>query len=386
VPINTAPLHLLVAGLLVFVDGPEDFKVDVSHHWGALLLPSVESPSADRIAFSLKWKGLDLTLEKLGQPQRRVRIAGEGWRLGATQMLLNIGVQEALSGLISLHGNALLHRESNHLLLLLGESGAGKSTLSRELMHAVPSLQLASEDMILLDPQASALHPFPRAAGLREAPAEHVVAESRRRVGFGDAAPEKWIVPYAAGRTVSPGPIALSGMAKSIILLKGPHTRESAENLLPGSYEVHLTFVGSELGRRLAESGLEVAEASMGETTAVVRLRSEPTPGQWESIELEAGKDGGLILSHGWQTHQASSGGSTCRSPLPQHARRDLVDVIPALLGHVRRPSVRSSQSPAAVLVMALARLLGSAQVWEFEPGGTPAESTDALRRLLNLA
>jgi len=149
--------HLRVAGRTVALQAGDSLLGLLATYYGAMRTHPCGVPDA---SIAVDVGRIALAVE--GQAPVAFRCAGQAIRPIATAAVVLRALAALAPDLAFLHGNALLDRETGRIVLVLGESGAGKTTLARRLAEFDGAFEPLSEDVLIVDPAAAALHPFPR--------------------------------------------------------------------------------------------------------------------------------------------------------------------------------------------------------------------------------
>lgn len=289
----------------------------------------------------------------MGHEEHRVHLPAAELAPAFAMMAIGHLLEQRQPPLIQLHGNGLVGRHGG-LVLLVGGSGVGKSTLSGLLPDSV----LVTEDLLILEPSSRLLHPFPRAAALKQ-PSATSRGEALRLDGR---------TVYLEQRAhVVTEPIRLAGAR--VILLRRPQPEDT-----PSSQRMAFSSLPESLRRELEEEAGAPLQTVRGSNSVVVEWSSTSRP------EVLA-RAGTLALKHG--AFMLGTGDARASAP-PAHepAIRSLKgsEALPALLPHLRRYGAPAREHGRCL--MQLAGLFTDAEFHELTVGGTPQDTAALIRGL----
>lgn len=305
-------------------------------------------------------------------------------------MLLNEVLAALAPDVLSLHGNALVH-PSWGVIFLMGASGAGKSTLTRELLQNLHEAhgrwKLVAEDFLVLAPAQRTMWPFPRAAGLRDCPAD--AAPVLARTGFNTHTEARGIVAYDSKDLVDANtPVALDRV--TVVLLEtGPSPGASTPSqarptalITPARATLFLSWCDEATLHMLAHTGLDVLEHEVRDACWRIVLGAYPTEAQVLRLDAACAEMGIMLLALTAGDAELAAEGRRRRPPQPMSRHLTTREGLLCMLHHLRRPRAHL-QMGASQSFMMLASSLPHAVFTQLVPGGTPADTRDCLMQLL---
>jgi hypothetical protein len=299
----------------------------------------------------------------------------------AATMLLARLLSEVRPEFVILHGNGLRHPDG-HPLLIMGDSGAGKTTLTRQLLQAEFGCSQIAEDVLVLDPVDSVLHPFPRALAIRTA---EDTPGAEATFGFADETRQgRPLEAFAAEAMATPLRDA------SVFLLARaadePRGETRVQETGPARGErAWVSWADEQTKPALESAGLPVTRLEIGSSVAIIdygrALTNEERALQhrlFETLEIMHLHSAPLPASRGWAENPvepAAPAGTYRRPESPMCELMEPGEGIRGCLAHLRRVTGVQSPGEASRVFLRLAKALSSARFHRLVPGGTPHQT-----------
>ena len=363
-----ALLPLKVAGHRVDIGADNTALYDALEYYFHLMAAAGEpAPPAELL---LQWSGERVELFDGRRKLRSVAVENPRHRPAVTTFLLGMVLQSKHPELILLHGNAFTIGKKP--VLLVGDSGAGKSTLTEKLLeNGKGELRLAAEDLLLVHPGEMSLYPFLRAAALRGA-GEH---DPRLWWAFGGTEPRRLATPDSVCHE-------RISLRRVILVFIGrfDDTGEWTSGTSPNSRAWILppTAAAAEALRR----HLPVRDMKPSEDYTRISFHRRLSSREITLLEEILKEAENLLLRF-----ELISRRQRKPAPFPAYpngGEMSLSEAVYTSLSYQRNYSFRQAEDPARQ-ALRMARALNSAggAFW-IQPGGTPAETAEKLRELLD--
>jgi hypothetical protein len=320
---------------------------------------------------------------KTAKSSGSIRLLDPRAATAAATMLLARLLSEVRPDFVVLHGNGLRGPDGRGVLLL-GDSGAGKTTLTRTLLGGGFGMTQVAEDVLVVDPEAGRLHPFPRALAIRTG--EEASAEEAT-FGFAEEArggrPLEEFSATAEAMELAGSCVFLLGFAGGEAI--GERTSKSAAS----GERAWLSWADGRTLDALRRVGLPVSALTIGKSVAVVdyerglenseralqhRLLEELEILHLHSAPLPAGAKGSEN-----PVEPMRGAGERRRPEAPQCEALGPGDGVRGCLAHLRRVEGVGSKGEASRVFLRLARGLSSSRFFRLVPGGSPQETAGLL-------
>ena len=348
--------------------------------------------AGDSVLGILCWNGNECRFEAPGSPPATIRVLHRDSRTAATTILLSRLLSLARPEWLLLHGNGLVVPGSGRLAFLLGDSGAGKTTLTGQLTAAPYMWDHVAEDLLMIEPGARRLHPFPRALAHRyRAPLEGgeigAPAADSLIFGFGgDGLPRKNLTEFPGRRSPEPLPLGDSPLVALLEAGDAPPNESAAPVSKAGAIEIAwLSWAGGDTLDSLRRAGLPVRNLQLHPTVAVATYERPLTTPE-RALQYAMLDQLGILHLHsearvpGASAHATRTTSGELRRPAEPHIEALKPSVgIERLLNFLKKPAVSSGEETAGRLFFRMAKTLATARFVRFVPGGTPEDSARCL-------
>lgn len=322
-----------ILGVRVAIEGPSFLVEELGREYPHSRILENEEAEAD---VRLKWDGLTCHVCKWG---RGFQAESENLISTVTRVLLRRALADIRPEVIFLHGNAVVR--DGGLLVIIGASGAGKTTLSLEMLEREVSSALLAEDLLAIDAEKGELLPFPRASRIKDG--EHRFFRTQERLCLKAE--------------------SLSG-ADVVFLRPDVHKREAAHCIVLSAWTHEARLL---VGEALPQESL----VEWMDSTPVVSFNVPPSAAQMKQLAGALDRQGILVLS----TAMPGKGRALKRPTRPIVRPLAWDEILDEAMANMVGPI----SQPGGTLMLALGRAFSRSRCCSMIPGGTPAETIDAL-------
>lgn len=352
------------------------------------LFQTFPKPSAgDSVLGSLCWESNCCRIDLPGHPASTIQVLSRESRTAATTILLARVLTRARPDWTFLHGNGLLIPDSGRLVFLLGDSGAGKTTLTGQFLTEPYGWEHVAEDLLMIEPGARRLHPFPRALAHRYRAGENADAPPAESLIFGfggDSQPRKNLTEFPSRRAPVPLPL---GEAPLVALLEAAPAPAAARPSAPSPALIPrerawLSWADGATLDSLRAAGLP-AEALRIEASVAIVTYARPLTTPERALQYTMFEQMGILHLHsesvapdGSHAAHRTASGELRRPPAPIIEALKPSEGVQRLMSFLKTPATNDT---AGRLFFRMAQALAEARFVRFVPGGTPEQSAACL-------